>query len=149
MASEEFDRQRAERQQRIEKARGPFEAIRRYMHVARFTGGKWSTDELPVFRRLHDALNALSEWRMANQQRNEYQDEIALSIRIVADSMASEIAAAAGADQDPQTIAWVVAGLRCPLRPFCRGCDACFAIDAPHRADVAFAATRPDPGGAS
>ncbi len=133
-----FERQLEERKQRIENARGPFKALcSGWMSVD--NGGVFDGRRLPVFTRLEKALFALREWRNANQQRHEWREEVALAVRVVTDSMASEIAAAAGEQQDAATVAWVVAGLRCPARPFCRGCDACFTIDAPHRADVDFA----------
>lgn len=123
----------AEKNARIEKARGPFERLRGLMSVQRYRA--MGAGELPVYRRLNDALWALRDWRLANNQQQRMEDEVSLCIRVVNDSMASEISAAAGAGQDPATIAWVVAGLRCPLRPFCQGCDACFTVDAPHRSD--------------
>jgi hypothetical protein len=51
-----------------------------------------------------------------------------------ADQFARDIESAAHeAGQDPATIAWVVAGLRCPDKPFCTGCRSCFTITAPLR----------------
>ncbi len=31
-------------------------------------------------------------------------------------------------------VTWVLAGMRCPKRPFCTGCQGCFTITAPNRA---------------
>lgn len=112
---------------RIERARGPFEAIRDYMGLADWGRGA------PVGRRLHDALAALREWRNANNQNHSPSDDLMLSVRIVADQLASEIEGAAGPEHDRATVAWVLAGMRCPLRPFCTGCRACFTITSPHR----------------
>lgn len=135
-----------EQRERIQKADGPFhELCTPWMGIDRgdiFAG----RPRLPVYTRLEKALYALREWRNANQQRHHQDDEVSMAIRIVADSMASEIAAAAGDGQDAETIAWVVAGLRCPARPFCLGCPSCFTITAPHRADVHFASTDPTGG---
>lgn len=128
-----------ERRARIERARGPFDEL--------CAVGMVNVDHrAPVLDRVRRALGALREWRRANNQDERYDEEAALAVRTVAESMASEIHAAAGGGQDPATIAWVVAGLRCPRRPFCPGCAACFTIDAPHRADVQFPAPE---GGAS
>jgi len=124
-----------EQRKRIEKARGPFEAIRRFLHVDR--GDVWGRGRLPVYEKLNTALAALREWRHANNQQDRTEDQVCLSIRVVCDAMATQIGeAGAGAGQDPATIAWVVAGLRCPSRPFCQGCESCFTVDAPHRHDV-------------
>lgn len=112
------------------------------MHVDQ--GGVWDHRPLPVYRRLEEALQAMRSHRRLNNQADRQEDEVSLGVRIVADSMASEISAAAGEGQDSATIAWVVAGLRCPSRPFCRGCDACFTVDAPHRSDVQFGVTSPN-----
>lgn len=121
-----------EKEERIEKARGPFEAILRFMHVDM---GDWRGGRLPVYERLDKALSALRQWRYVNNQQDRTEDQISLAIRIVCDAMATQITEA-GAGQDPATIAWVVAGLRCPRRPFCKGCPGCFTVDAPHRFDV-------------
>ncbi len=138
----EHDRRMAERKKRIEAARGPFERIRPYLGLDR--GDVWGRRRgAPVARKLEDALRALREWRYANQQREHDNDEVNLSIRVVAEAMAVEIGEAAGPAQDRATIAWVVAGLRCPSRPFCTGCDSCFTIDAPHRHDVNFTTAEP------
>lgn len=135
-----------EKQERIEKARGPFERLCMPM-MGVDNGGVWDGNRLPVFERVKAALWALREWRQVNNQQQRSEDEAALAVRVVADSMASEIQGAASGEQDAATIAWVVAGLRCPRRPFCRGCDSCFSVDAPHRADVQFVVTAPNPGG--
>jgi hypothetical protein len=130
-----------EKNERVERARGPFERL----CLGRMTVSSKSS----VADRVRAALWALHDWRQVNNQQERGEEEAALAVRIVAESMASEIAATAGESQDPGTIAWVVAGLRCPRQPFCRGCDACYTVDAPHRADVQFTATGSNPGGAS
>jgi len=126
-------RWQTEQKKRIEQARGPFEAILRFLHVD--TGDVWGRGRLPVYEKLDKALSALRQWRWANNQQDRIEDQVCLSIRVVCDAMATQIAEA-GAGQDPATIAWVVAGLRCPRRPFCHGCESCFTVDAPHRHDV-------------
>jgi hypothetical protein len=90
--------------------------------------------------RVRQAWEAVREWRAANQQRDRIEDEICLAIRWTAEVVAGDLAAHAGAGQDPAVVAWIVAGLRCGRRPFCRGCESCFTIDAPHRVDVDLAA---------
>lgn len=135
MTEETEPRWLVEQRRRVEAARAPFEAIMRFLHVD--IGDIWRGPRLPVYEKLDKALAALREWRHANNQQQRTEDQVALAIRIVCDAMAGEIADAAGAGgQDPATIAWVVAGLRCPRRPFCKGCESCFTVDAPHRHDV-------------
>ncbi len=130
----------AEKKQRIEAARPAFEALPMWLtlNYGSVFGKRFPTS---VMAKLDKALRVLREWRYANQQSERPDDVVALAIRVVADAMATEIRDAAGDGQDPATIAWVVAGLRCPRQPFCRGCDSCFTIDAPHRFDVEFTAT--------
>jgi hypothetical protein len=123
----------AEKAERVERARGPFERLA--------LGRLDLTGRPDVLKSVRDALWALRDWRQVNNQQLRLEEEAALAVRAVAESMASEIAAAAGDGQDPGTIAWVLAGLRCRRQPFCRGCDACFTVDAPHRSDVQFRAT--------
>jgi hypothetical protein len=145
MPESDFDRRRRARDERIEKARGPFKALPAWRIDF---GDPWSNRKAPaVVTKLRDALFALREWRRANNQQERDDDEVSLAITIVAGTMAGEIAAAATSQQDSATIAWVVAGLRCPRRPFCTGCESCFTVDAPHRFDVTFAATASNPSG--
>lgn len=125
----DLDRQ----QRRRESTREPFERLcMPYLGLRRFLAHGGS--ELPVFRRLDKALTAYREFRHAhNQDLNMGDGELNLCVRVVADQFASDIAACAGAEQDAETIAWVLAGLRCPRRPFCQGCVACFTITTPMR----------------
>jgi hypothetical protein len=133
------------RQQKKDKALEEFSRLcSGWMDVDQ--GGVWDQRPLPVYRRLREALRALRSHRRLNNQQEREEDEVSLGVRIVADAMAGEISAAAGEGQDPNTIAWVVAGLRCPRRPFCLGCDACFTVDSPHRSDVQFMVTCPPSG---
>lgn len=133
-----------EKEERIEAARGAFQTLPMWLTL---NYGSVLSQRFPtsVMAKLDKALHALREWRSANQQSQRTDDEVALAIRIVTDAMATEIRDAAGERQDPTTIAWVVAGLRCPRQPFCRGCDSCFTVDAPHRFDVAFPVTGSSP----
>lgn len=129
----DFDRRRAERDKKIEAARGPFEAVIHYLHL-RLPG--WSSRERSpkVYERVTKARAAVREWRYVNNQQMQDNELEILSIRIAADQFARDIEAAAHeAGQDPATIAWVVAGLRCPDKPFCTGCRSCFTITAPLR----------------
>jgi hypothetical protein len=133
----ENDRRWREREERVEKARARLDRLPSWLTVD--FGDVWGRRKsAPVVTKLKEAFSALREWRHANQQSERLDDEVALAIRVVADAMATDIGEAAGPHQDPATIAWVMAGLRCPRRPFCRGCDSCFTIDAPHRADEQF-----------
>jgi hypothetical protein len=128
-----FERQMAERQERIEKARGPFQDLFRFAHL---NIPSWSSGGRPVraFERVRAGFMAVREWRNANQQNMQTDELEMLAVRLCADQFAREIEdTASGAGQDPATIAWVVAGLRCPSRPFCTGCSRCFTITSPHR----------------
>jgi len=129
----DFERQRATRQERIEKATGPFEDVRRFLSL---DIPAWDSRRRPVraFLRVRDGFRAVRAWREANQQRMQTDELEKLAVRICGDQFARDIEdAAPGAGQDPNTIAWVVAGLRCPRRPFCTGCSACFTITSPNR----------------
>lgn len=103
---------------------------------SRFLGLRaWGFD-VPAFNRLVAASRAVTDYRRAHNQRGgDYEDEI-LAVRVCADTFAGEIEAAAG-DRDADTISWVVAGLRCPQRPFCTGCPACQTVTSPARPNVA------------
>jgi hypothetical protein len=103
----------------------------RFLGLDRYRGRR---GELPVAKRLSEAIWALREWRDANgQDRNMGDGELNLGVRVVADALAGEIAAFATAEQDASTVAWVLAGLRCPAQPFCTGCRSCQTVTAPHR----------------
>lgn len=115
-------------ERRREETRGPFEELSRpYLHL---TG--WSTGR--TAKRLEKALRALREYRWAhNQEPTMGSGDLILGVRVVADELAAQIQEKAGPEQDPATIAWVLAGMRCPSRPFCTGCSSCFTITAPNR----------------
>lgn len=138
---DDFDRRMAEKERKIEAARGPFDALREFF---RLEIPDWSSPRRPAraYERLVEAFSAVREWRYVNSQQMQTNELEKIAVRICADQFAREIADAAhDAGQDPATIAWVVAGLRCPRRPFCTGCDSCFTVASPHRHDVAFAIT--------
>jgi hypothetical protein len=123
----------AERRQRQEKAEGPFkELVSPFLDLA-----GWSTGR--TAKRLKNALWALHEYRSAHQKdENMGSGPLTLSVRVVADELANQIQEAASDPAehgvDAATIAWVLAGMRCPSQPFCTGCTACFTITAPNRA---------------
>lgn len=125
------------KRERIERARGPFDAIMRFLTLDR---GDWrSLAGAAVALRVDRATDAVREWRHVNDQALQDREIETVAIRVAADQFAREIEqAAAATGQDRATIAWVVAGLRCPLRPFCTGCQTCFTVTSPHRADVQF-----------
>lgn len=120
-----------------ERTEGPFrELVARFLGVGRYTPGgrKFVPEHLPVFERLDKALTALREFRRARNQRFGGPDEeIGLAVAVVADELAAQIAAKASPEHDHATVAWVLAGLRCPRRPFCTGCPACFTVTSPLR----------------
>ncbi len=118
----------ADRQTLLDRTDGPFRAIQRFL-------------DLDVVRpptaltRVKEAVSALVAYRRARNQPMFGDYEHTVVVRVCADQFAIEMADAAGErpDLDQYTIAWVLAGLRCPRRPFCRGCRACFTITAPLR----------------
>lgn len=83
--------------------------------------------------RVRAAWLAVREWRDANNQHHHREDEQCLAIRWTAETAAGDLAAHAQPGHDRQTAAAIVAGLRCGWRPFCRGCERCFTIEAPNR----------------
>ncbi len=129
----DFDARLAERDRKIEAARGPFEAVRRFFSLDR--GDVWGRRPASeAFSRLVKATSAVRQWRYVNNQQLQTDELEALAVRVCADQFARDIEdAASGGPHDSATIAWVLAGLRCPRRPFCRGCRACFTITSPLR----------------
>lgn len=118
-----FDRQ----DKRRAAAEGPFQKLcMGFLHLAGWSTGRTAS-------RLDQAMRALREYRDAHGQgRNMGHGETILAVRVVADELAAQIQeAASGGGQDEATIAWVLAGLRCPDQPFCTGCRSC--VTAPNR----------------
>lgn len=107
-----------------------FDKWRDFLHLREFG---WA---VPAFKRLQKATLDLREFRRVFSQRGGDYEELTLAVRLVADTFASEIGAAADENQDAATVAWVVAGLRCPMRPFCTGCQTCQTITSPNREGV-------------
>jgi hypothetical protein len=122
-----------EKNKKIDAARGPFDAVLPYATLDH--GDVWGRRRpAEAFRRVVKAFSAVRNWRYANNQQLHTDELEALSVRVCADQFARDIEdAASGGPHDPATIAWVLAGLRCPRRPFCRGCRACFTITSPLR----------------
>jgi hypothetical protein len=123
---EDWDREQRNRDARREKAEGPYKKWAGYLHLANWGHG------LPVFERLRDADRAIREQRHANNVRGGDYEGLTLAVRVCAATFADQIAAAAPDPSDP-TLLWVLAGLRCTLRPFCTGCTACQSITSPLR----------------
>ena len=133
MTATETPRWIVERDRRIEAARGPFEAVQRFL---RLTIPRWDSGRRPAtaYDRLVKAMRAVREWRSVNNQQMQDNELERLAVLVCADQFATEIEDAAhDAGQDPATIAWVVAGLRCTARPFCTGCRTCFTVTSPLR----------------
>jgi len=85
-------------------------------------------------KRVREAAGARLDHQQTSQTLSFDMYEIAeLCARVTADTLASQIEAAADGEQDFYTIRWVVAGLRCPAKPFCTGCIACQTVTAPTR----------------
>jgi hypothetical protein len=104
-----------------------FDRWRSYLHL-----GNWGYGT-PAFKRLQQALWDVREYRRISNTMNGGGEEIIVAVRVVADTLANQVQAAAGADQDPATVAWVVAGLRCESSPFCTGCTSCQTVTSPLR----------------
>jgi hypothetical protein len=125
----DHDRRWAEIEARQAAAKQPFDTlVSGFLHLSGWGTGRTAN-------RLKRALWALQEYRDAHQQsRNMGDGELILSVRVVADELAAQIQEAAPTTSvDPATIAWVLAGMRCPSQPFCTGCQSCFTITAPLR----------------
>lgn len=118
-----------------ERTEAPFrELVVSFLGVSRYTGTTFVPKRLPIFERLDKALQALREFRRArNQGFGGPDEEVGLAVAVVADELAAQIAAKAGPEYDHATVAWVLAGLRCPRQPFCTGCPACFTVTSPLR----------------
>lgn len=122
-----IDYQAQQREERKTKAYAAFQRWVNFLGLANYGYG------VGVFDRLREATGAVREWRHASNTRGgDYEQEI-LAVRVVADTFASQIEAAATGDQDATTIAWVTAGLRCPAQPFCTGCTRCQTVTSPLR----------------
>ena len=118
-----------EKRAREAKTEGPFREL-----CSPYLGLRGYGHGVPAADRLERAEWARLEFRRARgQQTNMGREDVTMAVRIVADTMASEISAAAGDEQDSVTVAWVLAGLRCPSRPFCTGCPSCQTITSPTR----------------
>lgn len=89
---------------------------------------------VPLANRLRQALQDVGEFRRTHSFRGASGETEALSVRVVCDTLASQVLAAAPAELDAATIRWVVAGLRCPAQPFCTGCTRCVTVTSPSRA---------------
>lgn len=124
----DFDRTMADREKRRTEAEGPFKALcLSFLGLSGYASG-------PTAKRFEKALWALRRYRDAHGQSRDMGDgEVILAVRVVADELARQIQAKAGPEQDPATIAWVVAGMQCRAQPFCTGCTACATIMSPGR----------------
>ena len=115
------------------KAYPEFDRWRRFLGL-----GGWGYDN-PAAQRVTDAMRAVSTWRsVTNQGAMTYVAATSyempnLVVRVVADTLADQVASSAGPEQDAATVAWVVAGLRCAATPFCLGCGACQTVTSPLR----------------
>jgi len=127
-----IDHEHEQRRQEQEKARVDLEPWMDYLGTT-FVGETLSARQPYVYRRVAAALGAVRRWRqVSNTLGDDYETE-GVAVRVTAEALAGQIDAAATARQDPGTIAWVVAGLRCRRRPFCTGCGACQTVTSPHR----------------
>lgn len=125
----DIEREIAERKCEEEAALPGFDRWRKFLHLAGFG---W---DVTAFKRLVKAREEIDRFRRANRTYDYggYEREI-VAIRVAADTFANQIEAEGFADHDPVTLRWVIAGLRCPQRPFCAGCDSCQSVIAPERA---------------
>ncbi len=120
----------AERAARIDKAQAAFQPWMRYLSIERH--GRRSG----VFQRVKQAMWDVQNFRQeSNTDLDHFGEQATVATRVAADTLATQIDAAAGTDRrlDPYTVAWVTAGLRCPLTPFCQGCTACQTVTSPLR----------------
>ena len=126
----ESDWERQRREQRLAKAQVGFDRSRRWLGRLRDFG--WG---VPVFTRALDAQRDIREHRLATGYRGADYEDLHVTLNVARETWATEILAAAAGDpdMDAHTVAVIVAGLRCPSRPYCTGCPSCQTITAPTR----------------
>lgn len=122
-----FTASAAEREAAQDAALPAFRRWSPFLHLHRYGHG------VPSFDKYVRALRDVRAWRHASNTRGEDYEPEVLAVRVVADALAEQVLAAATDQQDPATVAWLAAGLRCPLQPFCTGCPACQTVTAPGR----------------
>ncbi len=121
MSMTDFDRAMARRREAEDRVR-PWLGLMGLHHASRLR------------RRVEEAARARLDHQQTSQTLSfDVHDIARLCARVTADTLASQIEGAAGPDQDALTIRWVLAGLRCPARPFCTGCESCQTVTAPTR----------------
>jgi hypothetical protein len=108
--------------------------------LAGFDQWRWAVDSfanyghgLPLAKRVRVAHTAIRRWRSASGTRGGDYELEDVAARVAAATLADEILAGAGSEQDDATIRWVVAGLRCSAQPFCTGCQRCQTVTSPAR----------------
>lgn len=110
-----------------EQIEAKFNQWREYLGLADYGYG------VPVADRLRRARQDIQEFRRTNNFKGASGEEEALAVRVVCDTLADQILTTVTEAQDTDTVRWVVAGLRCPARPFCTGCSRCATVTSPQR----------------
>ena len=116
-------------EERKQRAREGFDRSEQWLALRNWGIG------LPVVEAVRQAMWDIREYRNANNQQHGTNEQEIVAVRVTCAVMADEIQAAAAArpDLDDTTVRWVLAGLRCPMQPFCLGCLSCQTITAPTR----------------
>ena len=127
----ERDRERHEREQA--EALAAFDRWRRYLGSSYVGSDMFNSRKVAIFGRVEEAMRAVRSWRTVSGSMGDSDELAGVAVRVAAETLANQVAAAAGDKLDPYTIAWVVAGLRCRRQPFCVGCEACQTVTSPHR----------------
>lgn len=128
MPETEWERRRREAE--LADADARFTRSRRWLGSLRDWG-----EGVPAFRKAREAQwDIRSQRRARNVAGRDYED-LHIALNVARETWASEIEQACQGqpDLDPHTVAVIVAGLRCPARPYCTGCPSCQTITAPTR----------------
>lgn len=126
----ETEWERRQREERKAKADERFQRSRRWLGRLRGYG-----QDVPAFKRALEAQWDIREHRQSHNLRGGDHEELHIALNVARETWAMEIQEACQGqpDLDPHTVAVIVAGLRCPARPYCTGCPSCQTVTAPTR----------------
>lgn len=124
----ETEWERRRREERITRADEKFERSRRWL-------GRLRSRDVPAFKRALDAQWDIREHRQVHNLPGGGYEQLHVALNVARETWATQIEAACQGqpDLDRHTVAVIVAGLRCPSRPYCTGCPACQTVTAPAR----------------
>lgn len=133
MPESEWERRRREEERAEAQVR--FDRSRRWLGRLR----EWG-EGVPAFRAARQAQWDIQSFRRANNYQGRDYEDLHVALNVARETWAGEIQEACQGDPDldPHTVAVIVAGLRCPSRPYCTGCPACQTVTAPTRPNVEY-----------